>query len=49
MDALYDEYAEKIFGTSSQDFFITLRNVISKYSNGDYGFDNNDNTKYCIL
>lgn len=49
LDNLISSHLSKILQSHFNNFFNILTKILSKYSNGDFGFDNNENSKYCIL
>jgi hypothetical protein len=49
LDNIINSYFSKILQSYSYNLFSIISKIIHRYSNGDFGFDNNDNTKYCVL
>jgi len=49
LDNIINSHFAKILQSYSYNLFSIISKIIQRYSNGDFGFDNNENTKYCIL
>lgn len=49
LDDILNSYLNKIDHLSNSGFLKVVKKLVFRYSNGDFGFENNDNTRYCVF
>ena len=49
LDSITNQYLDRVEQLCKSGFLKSLTNIIDKYCNGDFGFDNIESTKYCIF